>query len=503
MLKKKKLEPLILIIFGSSGDLTKRKLISAIFNLYRENLLPTQFAIVGLSRRLKSRKEFQDWMRDGVQKYGDLEQEFNWKLFEQLLNHVSADIFKDETFLELKDMLQKINAKQNCNGNLMYYLATAPSNYKQIISKLNEFKILNGLHGSSWGRIIVEKPFGLDLDGAIELNKLLKNFINEDQIFRIDHYLGKEAVQNLLVFRFANMLFNPVWNRKFIDHIQITVAETVGLDKRADYFEQTGGLIDMVQSHLLQVLAFLTMERPTSLDPDNIRDKKVELLRCIKRFKPEKVNEFTVRGQYDSGRLDTPRSGDHDVVGYRSEIGVDNKSNVETYVALKLEIDNERWTGIPIYMRTGKRLKQRLIEVVIEFRPEKFGIFSDKESQMEPNRLILRLQPNPSINIQMGWKPPGLLSYVTPLNLNFQGIPEWQLEPKAYERLLLDAMANDKTLFIRFDEVEEQWRVIMPILEGWKNFPTTEKFPNYEAGSEGPTSSFTFIENDNRTWNSI
>jgi glucose-6-phosphate 1-dehydrogenase len=380
-------------------------------------------------------------------------------------------------------------------------LATAPSNYQQIIHKLQEFNILKGLYETSWGRIIIEKPFGLNLDGAIELNKLLKNYVQEDQIFRIDHYLGKEAVQNLLVFRFANMLFNPVWNRKYIDHIQITVAETVGLDKRIDYFEQTGGLIDMVQSHLLQILAFLTMERPTSLDPDNIRDKKVELFRSIKKFNPEKVNEYTVRGQYGPGRLYTPRSGDHEVVGYREETGVNPESMVETFVALKLEIDNERWMGVPIYMRTGKRLKRRLIEVVIEFRPEKFGIFSDQESKMEPNRLILRLQPNPSINIQMGWKPPGLLSYVTPLNLNFQGRPEWELEPKAYERLLLDVMSNDKTLFIRFDEVEEQWRVIMPILEGWKKYPPLEEFPNYKAGSEGPKSSFTFIENDNRKWN--
>ena len=245
------------------------------------------------------------------------------------------------------------------------------------------------------------------------------------------------------------------------------------------------------------------MERPTSLDPDAIRDKKLELLRCIKRISSEKVDEYTVRGQYKEGRVYTSRSGDHKVVAYRDEDGVDKNSTVETFVALKLEIDNDRWDGVPIYLRTGKRMRKRLTEVVIEFRAEKFGIFRNKEAQMEPNRLILRVQPNPSINIKMGWKPPGLLSDVTPLSLNFQGRPEWELEPRAYERLLLDTMLNDKTLFIRFDEVEEQWRVIMPILRGWEKAPLPEPYANYEAGSDGPQSSFDFIERDGRKWNPI
>ena len=470
-----KSEPLILVVFGASGDLAKRKLISAIYNLFQENLLANNFAVLGLSRRLSSREEFQAWMKDGVQKYGDINTDNTWKIFSSKLYHLKADIYNDKSFNELLAMLHTINTEQKCHGNLLYYLATAPSNYKQIISELNKKKLLNGLFSESWGRVIIEKPFGLDLDSAIDLNKLMKSYLSENQIFRIDHYLGKEAVQNLLVFRFANMLFNPVWNRKFIDHMQITVCETVGLDKRADYFEQTGDLRDMVQSHLLQIVAFLTMERPTSLDPDAIRDRKLELLRCIKRIKPELVNEYTIRGQYKKGRITTPRSGDHDVVAYRNELGVAKDSTVETFVALKLEIDNDRWDGVPIYLRTGKRMRKRLTEVVIEFRAEKFGIFREKEAQMEPNRLILRIQPNPSINIKMGWKPPGLLSDVTPLSLNFKGRPEWELEPRAYERLLLDVMHNDKTLFIRWDEIEEQWRVIMPILKGWEKAPLPEK----------------------------
>jgi glucose-6-phosphate 1-dehydrogenase len=244
------------------------------------------------------------------------------------------------------------------------------------------------------------------------------------------------------------------------------------------------------------------MERPTSLDPDVIRDKKVELLRCIKRLDPDRIDEYTTRGQYDHGRIFTSRSGDHEVLAYRAEDGVEKSSNVETFVVLKLEIDNDRWDGVPIYLRTGKRMRKRLTEVVIQFRAEKFGIFREKELQMEPNRLILRIQPNPSINIKMGWKPPGLLSDVTPLSLDFRGRPEWELEPRAYERLLLDAMVNDKTLFIRFDEVEEQWRVIMPIIKGWEK-KTAQDFPNYTAGSDGPKSSFEFIERDGRKWNPI
>ena len=495
-------QPLIMVLFGASGDLSKRKLISAIFNLYQENLLSDNFAILGLSRRLSSREEFQAWMKDGVMKYGDFKEE-EWNKFAQKLYHQKADIYNDQSFTEILEKLHKINKEQKCQGNLLYYLATAPSNYRQIISKLHQKSLLNGLFRESWGRVIVEKPFGLDLESSMELNKLMKSFLKEEQIFRIDHYLGKEAVQNILVFRFANMLFNPVWNRRFIDHIQITVSETVGLDKRADYFEQTGNLRDMVQSHLLQILAFLTMERPTSLDPDAIRDKKVELLRCIKRIKPEKVNEFSVRGQYKEGRVYTSRSGDHIVAGYRDEYGVSKDSNVETFVALKLEIDNDRWDGVPIYLRTGKRMRKRLTEVVIEFRAEKFGIFRSTEAKMEPNRLILRIQPNPSINIKMGWKPPGLLEDVTPLSLDFAGKPEWDVEPKAYERLLLDAMHNDKTLFIRTDEIEEQWRVIMPFLKGWEKSPLPDPYPNYEAGSDGPQNSCDFIEQDGRTWNPI
>ena len=244
-------EPLILVLFGASGDLTKRKLISAIYNLHCEDLLPDNFAILGLSRRLSSREEFQFWMKDGVSKYGEIQDEKTWGEFSSKLYHLKADIFNDHSFNDLLEILHKINTEQRCHGNLLYYLATAPSNYRQIISELHRKKLLNGLFSESWGRVIVEKPFGLDLDSAIDLNKLMKAYLDENQIFRIDHYLGKEAVQNLLVFRFANMLFNPVWNRKFIDHIQITVCETVGLDKRADYFEQTGDLRDMVQSHLL------------------------------------------------------------------------------------------------------------------------------------------------------------------------------------------------------------------------------------------------------------
>lgn len=502
MLTRQKPDPLILVLFGASGDLAKRKLISAIYNLSREDLLPDNFLLVGISRRLPSRESFQLWMRDGTEKYGWLEDEDHWSSFEERLYHLQADIYTESSFHKLRSLLEELNAKHQCGGNLLFYFATAPSNYADLIKMLGKYELNKGLDGG-WSRVIVEKPFGLDLDSSLDLNKQFRHVLDESQIYRIDHYTGKEAIQNLLVFRFANRMFSPTWNRKYVDHIQITVSETVGVDKRGDYFEQTGALRDMIQSHLLQILAFLTMERPNSLDPDEIRDKKVELLRSIKRVHPAKVNDVTVRGQYGAGRVTTPRSGDHFVVAYRSENQVDPHSMVETYAALKLEIDNDRWMGVPIYLRTGKRLKKRLTEVVIEFRPERFGIFREKETPMEPNRLILRIQPNPSINLTVGWKPPGLLSDVSPLTLDFEGRPEWQVEPFAYERLLLDAMHGDKTLFLRFDEVEEQWRVVMPILEGWAKYPPKENFPNYPAGSQGPELANQFIEEDGRSWRTI
>ncbi len=498
---KRRPEPLILVIFGISGDLTKRKLAPAIYNLYAEELLPEKFALVGFSRRIATRASLHAWLRRGVENYGDIRSEELWKSFQEHLYAVQADLYDDQSFKKLRDTLFEVNETHQCRGNLLFYLATAPSHHPAIVERLGKYKLNDGLDGG-WSRIIVEKPFGLDLDSAIEFNRILTTYFRESQIFRIDHYTGKESVQNLVIFRFANTMFRPIWNRKYIDHIQITVAETLGVDKRGEYFEQTGALRDMIQSHLLQILAFVTMEEPRSLSPDAIRDRKVELFRSIKRIPPERVDEYTVRGQYDAGRIVTPKSGDHYVIGYRSENGVDPSSNVETYVALKLEIDNDRWAGVPIYLRTGKRLKKRVAHVVIEFRSASFGLFRDEETRMEPNRLILTLQPEPSIRLQIGWKPPGLLSDVTPITLEFQGRPSDSSktpEPKAYERLLLDAMLADHTLFIRQDEVEECWRVVMPILEGWRRMPPPE-FPNYPAGSEGPKQAEEFIKKDGREW---
>ncbi|MHA2362805.1 MAG: hypothetical protein ACXAC7_02525 [Candidatus Hodarchaeales archaeon] len=309
MLLRQKPKPLMMVVFGASGDLMKRKLISAIYNLYQEDLLNPSFALIGFSRRL-TRTSFQAWMRDGITNYGSIGDETTWKDFKELLYGLQADLYLEDSFDKLKSLLLEINQNHSCSGNIIFYLATAPIHHPSIIRSLGNCGLNSGFDGG-WSRIVVEKPFGLDLDSAIELNRLLYEYFHEDQIFRIDHYLGKEAIQNVLVFRFANMLFNPIWNRKYIDNIQVTVAETVGVSKRADYFEQTGALRDMVQNHLLQILAFITMERPTSLHPDAIRDRKVELLRSIKRIDPDKVDEYTARGQYDAGQITTPRSGDH------------------------------------------------------------------------------------------------------------------------------------------------------------------------------------------------
>ncbi len=495
---KKVEEPFILVIFGVSGDLTKRKIAPSLYNLFAEGYLPENFAVVGFSRRIATRASLHAWIERGIENYGDLRSQELWNSFKEHLYSIQADLYDKDSFRRLRELLIELNDQWNCNGNLIFYLATAPSHFPTIVENLGEYNLNKGLdHG--WARLVIEKPFGLDLESAITLNKKIRRFFAEEQIFRIDHYLGKESVRNLLIFRLANTMFRPIWNRRYIDHIQITVAETIGVDKRAEYFEQTGALRDMVQSHLLQILALITMEPPTSLHSDAIRDRKVELFRSIKRIDPAKVNEYTVRGQYDAGRVVTPKSGDHVVVGYRSENGVDPKSNVETYVALKLEIANDRWDGVPIYLRTGKRLRKRVGEVVIQFRTELFGTFRDREVLPEPNLLIIRFQPERKIILKVNWEPPGIDSEMERLILESHESESTRKEPRAYERLLLDIMRNKSKLFIRQDEVEECWRVIMPILEGWKRHPPP-KFPNYEAGTDGPKIADEFIERDGRKW---
>ncbi|RMG37776.1 MAG: glucose-6-phosphate dehydrogenase [Methanobacteriota archaeon] len=494
----------VLVIFGASGDLARRKLMPALYHLSREGLLPSHFKIIGLGRRIPEIDEFRLKMKHRVIQYCShkMEDRF-WRPIEQSLFSMKADYYEDVTFERLKEMIKETETEWGKTANKLFYFSTSPSHFELLGEKIAQFG-LNTEEDGKWSRIVVEKPFGLDLKSADRLNLLLNKFYDENQIFRIDHFLGKEAVQNILIFRMSNILFQPLWNREYIDHVQITIAETIGVEGRVEFFEQTGAIRDMIQSHALQILAFLTMEHPSSLDPEEIRDEKVRLFRSIRRVRPEDVTEMTVRGQYSEGVVNFEL-----VPGYLEEPGVPENSKVETYVAMKLYIDNFRWRGVPFYIRTGKRMASRKTEIFIQLKQvadEVMPMVLQKQKPI-PNTIRMEIQPRAGVEIQMGWKPPGLLTEVEPTSLTIGGKAMLK-EPKAYERLLLDAMRGDSTLFIRYDEIREMWKIVDPIIRGWqeenKKLETKgEKLPQYPAGTQGPKIAKEFIKKDGREWTII
>lgn len=426
-----------------------------------------------------------------------------WGPISNSLFSMKADYSQDSTFVLLKQIIEETERQWGKKANKLFYFATSPSHFELLAEKIAEFG-MNEETKETWSRIIVEKPFGLDLKSADRLNALLNKYYDEEQIFRIDHFLGKEAVQNILIFRMSNILFQPLWNREYIDHIQITIAETVGVEGRVDFFEQTGAIRDMIQSHALQILAFLTMEHPSSLDPEEIRDEKVRLFRAIRRIKSEDVPKISVRGQYSEGVVNFEL-----VPGYLEEPGVSKDSKVETYAALKLFIDNFRWRGVPIYIRTGKRMAARKTEIFIQLKQvkdEAMPMLLQKQRPI-PNTIRMEIQPRAGIEIQMGWKPPGLLTEVEPTSLTIGGKAMLK-EPKAYERLLLDAMRGDSTLFIRYDEIREMWKIVDPIIKTWERENKELKennipLPKYPAGTQGPKVAKEFIQKDHRKWTII
>mgnify|MGYP003336050917 CR=1 FL=1 len=484
-------EPCAVVIFGATGDLTARKLIPALYNLAHEGQLPGGFAIVGFGRRAKSHDEFRAEVREGVAEHARFHP-INTAVWDALAKGVyyqQGDYANAGDFQKLAALLQQVDRERGTAGNRLFYMATPPGQFTEIISSLG----VAGLNGPT-SRLIIEKPFGRSLATARELNANLTSVFAEPQIFRIDHYLGKETVQNILVLRFANEIFEHLWNQKYVDHVQITVAETLGVEARGGYYDQSGALRDMGQNHMMQLLALVAMEPPTSLEAEIIRDEKVKVLRAIRPILPEQVTKNAVRGQYAAGSL----AGEQ-VPAYLTEKDVNPESRTETYVALKLFIDNWRWAGVPFYLRHGKRLPKRAAEIAVQFKSPPAVLFAAEScAPLETNVLVIRIQPDEGISIRMNAKVPGTALNIQPVKMDFRyGGSFGARSPDAYERLLYDAISGDSTLFIRGDEAERSWQIMDAVLEGWKSAP---KPFAYEAGTWGPAEADAFIRADGREW---
>ena len=495
------LPPCAFVLFGATGDLTRRKIIPALYDMSLQKLLPEPFVIVAFARRDKTDESFREDLKASIKEFapklstdGD-----EWKAFAEKVYYLRSNLDDAEGYHRLSERLDEIEKQYSIAGNRLFYLATPPENFSEIIVNLGKAGLSKPGEGGGWSRLIIEKPFGTDLGTAQKLNTELREVFGEEQIYRIDHYLGKETVQNILVLRFANQIFEPLWNQKYIDHVQITVAETLGMEGRGNYFEQSGIVRDIVQNHALQVLTLIAMEPPTALEADAIRDEKVKVLKSIRPFSPEDVAAWTVRGQYGAGEMEGKEGKEH-AVGYREEEGVDPQSSVETFAAFRFEVENWRWAGVPFYVQAGKRLAQRVTEVQIQFKAIPDVLFRRLDcADVRPNRLILRIQPDEGASLEIGSKTPGPQMKVQPVTMNFQyGASFDQPIKDAYQRLILDAIRGDASLFARNDEVEAAWGLITPILDAWRDL-SCPLFPNYDAGSWGPESAKNLLEGK-RAW---
>jgi glucose-6-phosphate 1-dehydrogenase len=488
--------PCVMVIFGATGDLTKRKLIPALCNLAQDNVLPKQFAIVGFAVNDFDTASFRKMLAEEIPKFAPAPFDLKlWEWIKERIYYVRGDFQDAEAYKRLDQQISEADKIHNTFGNRFFYLAVAPRFFSPIAKMLAECCLSKEENGR-WARVIIEKPFGHDLESAKKLNQELKQVLTEKQIYRIDHYLGKETVQNVMVFRFSNNIIEPLWNRNYVDHVQITAAETVGVEHRGGFYETAGALRDMVPNHLFQLLTMTAMEPPISFDADEVRNKQAEVLHAIQPFGPEEVLSNMVRGQYGGGMMEGQR-----VVGYRGEPDVAPDSNTETFVALKLLIDNWRWAGVPFYLRTGKRQAQRVTEIVIQFRRTPFVLFRNTTVRnLETNRLVIHIQPGEGISLSFGAKVPGSIMKLGLVNMDFDYNTYFGIEHSTgYERLLRDCMAGDATLFQRADMVEAGWSVIQPILDVWHALPA-RGFPNYAAGSWGPIEAEELLEKDGRAW---
>ncbi|MBV9412856.1 MAG: glucose-6-phosphate dehydrogenase [Acidimicrobiia bacterium] len=489
--------PAVFVIFGASGDLTSRKLMPAIERLAVRRLLPPGFAVVGVARTEMTDDDFRERMKELVEKGGGGGPEVRhvWESFVGAFRYVAGDYDDKDTFDRLKEVLEELDRERGTAENRLFYLATPPSTFPTVINGLKEHGLSRPTSDDAFVRVVIEKPYGHDLQSALELDRTVHAAFDESQVYRIDHYLGKETVQNVLALRFANAIFEPIWNRRYVDHLQITVAESLGVEHRGSFYEQAGALRDIVQNHVMQVLSMTLMEPPVTFDADGIRDEKVKALKAVEILTPEKVNTQVVRAQYGRGWI-----GGEEVEGYREEEGVNPHSTTETYVAMKLKVDNWRWAGVPVYVRTGKRLPKRVTEVAMQFHRVPHLPFHLKQVEdLEPDALVLRIQPDEGITLRFGAKVPGQAFRVRSVSMDFfYGAAFLEETPDAYERLLLDALIGDATLFIRSDEVQRAWRIVDPLLQAWENDDVA--LAKYESGTWGPREAEELIEADGRRW---
>ncbi len=489
-------EPFSLVIFGASGDLTRRKLMPALWSLYAGRTLPEPFAIISTARTGMTTDEFRKRMRETVDEFARIKppSEQVWDRFAAALSYVSGDPADPALYGKLEGALAAAEAGRSGASNRLYYCATPPSLYDDIIANLGTSGLARPREGG-FTRIVVEKPFGHDFESALALDRQLAGVFAEEQVYRIDHYLGKETVQNILVFRFANGIFEPLWNRNHVAEVQITVAETLGVETRGAYYEEAGALRDMMQNHLLQLLCLIAMEPPVSFDAGPVRDEKNKVMRAIRPIEPARVIESALRGQYGTGFAEGKP-----VPGYRQEKGVAPGSTRETYAALRLVVDSWRWAGVPFYLRTGKRLKKRVSEIAIRFHRTPHMIFRRDPAGVEPNTLVIRIQPDEGMALTVAAKMPGPELKLSAVRLDFHYGEVFGGEPpEAYERLLLDAIHGDPTLYARADWVEQAWRLLAPVLDAWSQDPAAPLYP-YEAGSWGPAEADAFIARDGGRW---
>jgi glucose-6-phosphate 1-dehydrogenase len=487
-------EPAVMVIFGASGDLTARKLAPALYDLAAQRLLPIEFAVVGVSRTEMSHEEFRERLRKALeeQRPGRVSEDV-WESFSRSIFYLAGDSKKPETYEELKGFLQELDTERGTEGNRIFYLASSPSLFPAIVERLGEAG-MNEEENGGYARLVVEKPFGRDLMSARELNGDIRRYFEERQIYRIDHYLGKDTVQNILALRFANGIYEPIWNQHYVDHVQITVAEDIGVGTRGAFYEEAGALRDIVQNHVMQILCLTAMEPPVTFDAESVREEKVKVLKAVRPIPEDEVDLNAIRGQYARGWV-----FGGEVKGYREEENVAPDSCTETYVALKVFVDNWRWAGVPFYIRAGKRMPKKATEIAIQFMPTPHTPFARGETRgLEPNVLVVRIQPEEGISLKIGAKVPGSGFEVSSVNMDLlYGTAFLEEAPDAYQRLLLDLMLGDPTLFIRADEAEGAWSILEPVMHAWSE---RNEIPAYPAGTWGPREADELLERDGREW---